>query len=80
MKSRPSCSDWFKKVCTKIESSADIHNGTAPTDFANHLDDRFQKQHILEKMHFRATNFFFQKTTNLKKKIKFLKFLKFFCC
>ena len=56
MKSRPSCSDWFKKVCTKIESSADIHNGTAPTDFANHLANRFQKQHILEKMHFKATN------------------------
>ena len=37
MKFRPSCSDWFKKVCTKIKRSADIHNSTAPTDFANHL-------------------------------------------
>jgi hypothetical protein len=37
MKFRPSCSDWFKKVCTKIKRSADIHNSTAPTDFDNHL-------------------------------------------
>ena len=37
MKFRPSCSDWFKKVCTKIKRSADIHNSTAPTDFGNHL-------------------------------------------
>ena len=40
MKFRPFCIDWFKKVYTKIEPSADIHNGTAPTDFANHLADR----------------------------------------
>ena len=40
MKFRPSCSDWFKNVCTKIKQSADIYNGTAPTDLANHLADR----------------------------------------
>ena len=27
MKFRPFCSDQFKKVCTKIEPSADIHKG-----------------------------------------------------
>ena len=40
MKFRPSCSDWFKNVCTKIKASADIYNSVAPTDFANHLADR----------------------------------------
>ena len=40
MKFRPSCSDWFKKVCTKIKPSTDNDNGTAPTDFGNHLADR----------------------------------------
>ena len=28
MKFRPFCSDQFKKVCTKIAPSADIHKGT----------------------------------------------------
>ena len=40
MKFRPFCSDQFKKVCTKIEPSTNNDNGTAPTDFANHLADR----------------------------------------
>jgi hypothetical protein len=37
MKFRPFFSHWLKKVCNKIKRSADIHNSTAPTDFANHL-------------------------------------------
>ena len=40
MKFRLFCSDQFKKVCTKIEPSADNDNGTAHTDFAYHLADR----------------------------------------
>ena len=28
MKFRPFCSDHYKKVCTKIKPSADIHKGT----------------------------------------------------
>ena len=40
MRIRHSCSDWFKKECTKIKPSADSYNGTAPADFANHLADR----------------------------------------
>ena len=37
MKFRPFFRDRFKKVCNKIEPFADVHDSTAPTDFANHL-------------------------------------------
>ena len=37
MKFRHFFRDRFKKVCNKIEPFADVHDSTAPTDFANHL-------------------------------------------